>query len=245
MDLRRGKGSLAAFFLACAAAVAYPASADSSLSPPLTATQIIDQLQRHNQERNAALKTVRANRVYQVEYHGFSTVLTARMEVEYRYDATTGKSFRILQQSGSKMLCDKMLKRAIESEKEAAQDKSATALTNANYRFQLLGSESLNGRPAYVLEIEPATLNKFLIRGRIWIDAAEFALTKVEAEPAKNPSFWIAHTRIEQLCAPTSGFWLPERNRSETKVRVGGTAVFTIDYGSYQIESNAATAQLR
>jgi hypothetical protein len=96
-----------------------------------------------------------------------------------------------------------------------------------------------------VLEIEPATLNKFLIRGRIWIDAAEFALTKVEAEPAKSPSFWIAHTRIEQLCAPTSGFWLPERNRSETKVRVGGTAVFTIDYGSYQIESNAATAQLR
>jgi hypothetical protein len=38
----------------------------------------------------------------------------------------------------------------------------------------------------------------------------------------------------------TDGFWLPERNRSETKVRIGGTAVFTIDYGTYRTESAAA-----
>jgi hypothetical protein len=31
---------------------------------------------------------------------------------------------------------------------------------------------------------------------------------------------------------------LPEKNRSETKVRIGGTAVLTIDYGIYQIVSN-------
>ena len=61
---------------------------------------------------------------------------------------------------------------------------------------------------------------------------------KVEAEPAKSPSFWIARTQIKQSFARTGDFWLPERNRSETKVRIGGTAVFTIDYGTYQIESN-------
>ena len=42
-------------------------------------------------------------------------VIDARMEVEYHHDAATGKSFRIVTQSGSKMLCEKVLKRAVES----------------------------------------------------------------------------------------------------------------------------------
>jgi hypothetical protein len=161
------------------------------------------------------------------------------MEVEYQYDAASGKSFRIVKQSGSKILCDKVLKRAVESEKEASQDKGSTALTAANYRFNLSGSENLAGRPAYILDVEPLIASKFLYKGKIWVDAAEFALVKIEAEPAKSPSFWIARTLIHQTFAKTGDFWLPERNRSETKVRIGGTAVLIIDYGTYQIESNA------
>jgi hypothetical protein len=41
----------------------------------------------------------------------------------------------------------------------------------------------------------------------------------------------------------TEGFWLPGKTRSETKVRIGGTAVFTIDYGAYQVVA-AETARL-
>jgi hypothetical protein len=234
------KSILMALVFACAAGGACSTSVSQSPSAPLTASQIIDELQRHNQARNAKLQEATATRVYQVEYRGFTKVITARMEVEYSYSAATGKSFRIVKQSGSKMLCEKVLMRAVESEKEASQDKSLTAMTEANYRFRLLGSEGFDGRPAYELEVEPIAPSKFLIRGKIWIDATEFALMKVEAEPAKSPSFWIARTRIEQICAPAGDFWLPERNRSETKVRIGGTAVFTIDYGNYQIASNAA-----
>jgi hypothetical protein len=243
MIFRRRRNILVAFVFAVAVG-AYSASVSQSPSAPLTAAQIIDELQRHNLARNAALQKATATRVYQVEYRGFTKVINARLEVEYSYSAATGKSFRIVKQSGSKMLCEKVLKRAVESEKEASQDKSATALTAANYRFRLLGSESLDGRPAFMLEVEPIAPSKFLIRGKIWIDAMEFALMKVEAEPAQSPSFWIARTRIEQICARSDGFWLPQLNRSETKVRVGGTAVFTIDYGSYQIASNTASAQL-
>jgi hypothetical protein len=132
-----------------------------------------------------------------------------------------------------------VLKRAVESEMEAQKEKESTALTPANYRFHLAGSENLEGRLAYVLDVEPLTANKFLYKGKIWVDGVEFALVKIEAEPSKNPSFWITRTRIHETFAKTGDFWLPERNRSETKVRIGGTAVFMIDYGSYQVESNA------
>jgi hypothetical protein len=155
--------------------------------------------------------------------------------VEVTYDAATGKSFRIVKQSGSGTLCDKVLKRALESEKEAFQSKASTAMTEANYRFHLAGIETVTGRPAYVLEVEPLTESKFLIRGRVWVDAAEFAVVKMETEPAKSPSFWISRTLIHYASAKTEGFWFPQQVRCETKVRIGGTAVMKIDYGIYSV----------
>jgi hypothetical protein len=203
------------------------------VSPPtLSSSQIVAQMQRHNLARTQTLKHYAALRHYAAEYNGLGR-LGGKMDVQVTYDAATGKSFRIVSQSGSKLLCEKVLKRAVDSEREAQQDKGATALNEANYKFHLTGMESLNGRPAYVLDVEPLTASKFLYRGKVWIDAADFALAKVEATPAKNPSFWISRTQMVFTNAATGGFWLSERSRSETKVRVGGTALLTIDYGHY------------
>ncbi|MGD0939277.1 MAG: hypothetical protein ABR905_06145 [Terracidiphilus sp.] len=213
----------------------------STASPPaLTAVQIANQMQRHDQARSEKLKHLKSTRHYRVEYKGFPANLAAQMEVEYIYDAASGKSFHIVSQSGSKFLLERVLKRALDSEKEASRDKAATALTAANYKFHFIGMESLAGRWAYVLDVQPLMANKFLYRGKIWVDATEFALVKFEAEPAKSPSFWISRTLIHQSFSKTGDFWLPEQNRSETKVRIGGTAVFTIDYGSYRINADAS-----
>jgi hypothetical protein len=206
----------------------------------LTSAQVVDQMRQHNESRTDGLQHYSSVRHYQVEYRGFAKNIAAKMDVEVNFDAATGKSFHIVSQSGSKFLCDKVLRRAVESEKEAAQDKSSTALTPANYRFGLAGSESLAGRQAYILDVAPLTDNKFLYRGKIWVDGKDFAVVKVEAEPSKSPSFWISQTSIRYTNAKTDGFWLPEQNRSETKIRIGGTAVLTIDYGTYQIVSELA-----
>jgi hypothetical protein len=209
-------------------------------SETLTSVQIVEQMVRSNQGRTEGLKHYRTVRHYQVEYSGFSARIAARMDVEVNYDASSGKRFRVLSQSGSKALCEKVLKRAVDSEQEAAKDKEATALTQANYKFDLTGSETLGGRPTYILNVEPLVANKFLYRGKIWVDAVDFALVKMEVEPARNPSFWISRTRIRQTYAKTGSFWLPEQNRSESKVRIGGTAVLLIDYGTYQTEPSAS-----
>ena len=218
----------------------WPENADEIAPGTLTSAQIVEQMQRHNKAQTEGLKHYQSLRHYEVEHRGFPARVAARMDVEVNYDSSSGKRFRIVTESGSKALCEKVLKRAVDSEKEASQDKGSTALTPANYRFHLAGSESLAGRPAYVLEVEPLTTSKFLYRGKIWVDAADFALVKIEAEPAKSPSFWIARTLIRQSFRKTGNFWLPEQHRSETKVRIGGTAVLTIDYGTYLIESNAS-----
>lgn len=233
MNFQLGRGILLAVVFAFAVGLARAENAGAPAN--LSSDQIVQQMQQHNQAQTEALKQYKALRHYTVEYRGFAARVAAKMDVEISYDAAQGKSFRIVSQSGSGMLCDKVLKRAVESEKEASQDKRSTAMTNANYRFHLAGIESFAGRPAYILDVDPLTENKFLSRGKIWVDAADFAVVKMETEPAKSPSFWITRTLIHYTSSKTDGFWLPEQVRSETKVRIGGTAVLTINYGSYEI----------
>jgi len=240
MSFFRGKRwAVAILFLVMTSGIC-PENAQTTSAPALTAAQIAAEMQSRNQARNDKLKHLKSIRHYKVEYKGFSADLTAQMEVEYTYDAKSGKSFRIASESGSNFLIEKVLKRAVESEKEAAKDKTSTALSTANYKFRLVGNENLAGRPAYILDVEPKVPSKFLYKGKVWVDAAEFALVKFETEPAKSPSFWISRTLIHQTFAKTGDFWLPEKNRSETKVRIGGTAVLIIDYGTYQIGGNAS-----
>jgi hypothetical protein len=240
MFVFRHRGLFLAILFAFTSRGIWPQIADTASPPALTSEQIVEQMQRHNREQTEGLKHYQSVRHYQVEYRGFRTKAAAKMDVEINYDASSGKSFRIVTESGSKALCEKVLKRAVDSEREAQRDERSTALTAENYRFQLAGNESLSGRPAYILAVEPRTKSKFLYRGKIWVDAVDFALVKVEAEPAKNPSFWIGRTHIRESYAKRGSFWLPERNWSETKVRIGGTAVFIIDYGTYQIVPGAS-----
>ena len=229
----------AAVFL-CVAGAVHAEDGNAPSTAALNSAQIVQQMERNNQSRSDELKHYTAVRHYQVGYKGFGAKLGATMDVEVSYDAPAEKDFRIVSQSGSKILIDKVLKRLLETEKEAAGKLSASALTPANYSFTLEGNEAVDGRPAYILSVEPLTDNKLLYRGKIWVDAADFAVVKIAAEPARNPSVWIAKTKIDHTYAKTGGFWLPEENRTESKIRIGGTAVLTIDYGTYKIQTETS-----
>jgi hypothetical protein len=205
----------------------------------VTAGEIVQRLIEHNQQRKEALRGYTEVRRYTVAYHGIGS-LKASMTVEAVYDAPSTKHFVILSQSGSSLLVDHVLKRLLESEQEAARDPNEAELTPANYTFVLLGQETIAGDTSYVLHAEPKSNSKFLFRGKIYVDSADYAVTRIDAEPAKNPSFWIRKTEIHHLYAKTGQFWLPEQNHSETSVRLGGTADLTIDYGAYRIASEMA-----
>ena len=101
----------------------------TALSPPstvrkphlgagaLTSTQIVDEMLRHNQARADGLKHYQSVRHYEVELHGVFAKIGAKLVVEADYDAISGKTFRVVSQSGSRLLVDKVLKRLLESEK--------------------------------------------------------------------------------------------------------------------------------
>ena len=81
----------------------------------------------------------------------------------------------------------------------------------------------------------PKTRNKFLYRGKIWVDAKDFAVVRIEGEPGKNPSMWIKKTGIAHRYVKVDDFWLPAENHSESFIRLGGKATLSIEYQDYKI----------
>jgi outer membrane lipoprotein-sorting protein len=233
-DIRKGRFALLFGFTLLSTAF-WGQAAATIPSGNLSTGVIVQRMEDCNRERAQRLQNYTATRHYQVEYHGFPATVKASMDVDVVYDAPASKRFTIVSQSGSKLLVDRVLKRLLTSEQEAATNQSRSALTTDNYNFTLIGSEVEDGRRLYALVVEPKTDGKLLYRGKIWVDATDYAVVRVEAEPAQNPSFWIKKTEIHHLYAKTGDFWLPVSNRSVTKVRIGGTAVLTIDYGTYKI----------
>ena len=209
----------------------------------LSVGEIVQRLASAEKKRAEDLKGYTEERHYSVKYQGFPVNLSATMVVEATFDAPSSKRFRIVSQSGSRMLADHVLRKLLDAEREAAADPSQTAPTTANYSFTLIDQQVVDGRPCYVLRVEPKTNSRLLYRGTIWVDADDFAVTKIEGEPARNPSFWIRGTKIHHVNAKTGEFWLPEHNQSETDVRLGGRATLTIDYGAYKMDAGEPRPQ--
>jgi hypothetical protein len=205
--------------------------------PLFSTEEIVTKMVGRNLERARALGAYQGTRVYRLEYRGFPGSRSADMIVDVTYRSPGTKDFAIRSESGSRLIIDRIFKRMLQAEKEAIteENQSRVALNQDNYRFALAGYASMPTGPSYILSVEPRTDNKLLYRGRIWVDAEDFAVVRLEAAPAKNPSFWTKETKIEQVYAKVGNFWLPVSNRSSSDIRLGGHASFTIDYRDYQI----------
>src|SRR5664279_1724597 len=259
------------FFLLAATLVgAFGASVDSGSLPPsittapLSVDQVVNNLVRKDQERAQALRHYESTRVYRLAYRGFPGDRDAEMTVEATYDSPSTKSFKVVSQTGSKLIIGRVFKRLLDSEKEAAEPgmHARTLLNRDNYDFVLIGFESWGVNSSgvnssgvnspdqgsqYVLAVYPKTKSKYLYRGNVWVDATDFAVTRIDAEPAQNPSFWTKKSEIRHQYIKVQDFWLPRRNESVSYIRLGGRATLTIEYNNYRVTNprpsgNAAKA---
>jgi len=223
--------------LVSASVVAQNAPPSPIINSPLSVDQVVDNLVRKNQERAQALVHSDATRVYHLVYRGFPGDREAEMTVEATYDSPSSKEFKIVSKSGSKLVQDRVFKKLLDSEKEAAQPamSARTQLNHANYNFELVGYEPSQTGGQYVLQVSPKTRSTYVYRGKVWIDGTDFAVTRIEAEPAQNPSFWTKKSEIHHEYKKVDAFWLPSRNESISSIRLGGRATLTIEYKNYRV----------
>ena len=203
----------------------------------VSSTQFAEILEQRNTERAAALKSYQGRRIYSLDYVGFFGHHHAQMVVDMNYNAPDSKQFTVVSETGSKWVITHIFKRLLAAEQEALQkeNQQRSALNSNNYDFTILKFERSSECNCYVVGVKPKVASKFLYRGRIWVDAADFAVRHIEAEPAKNPSFWIKTTDIRHRYEKVGGFWLPAEDHTVSTLRLGGRALLTIEYQNYKV----------
>jgi outer membrane lipoprotein-sorting protein len=213
------------------------AMGDSVIQQPqsLTLEQIIHQMDLHDQAMTGSPAQYTCLRRYALENKRFHK--KAEISVRMTYTSPGHKKFEVLSEQGPSVIRQKVLKPMLEAEEESSRDdiRPRTRFVAANYDFKLLGRQVQQGRAAYLLEVTPKTRNKFLIRGKVWIDAKDFGVIRVEASPAQNPSLFIHNTRVIQQSTLFGDVWLPLFNHSNTDSFLFGHTEVTIDSWDYKI----------
>jgi hypothetical protein len=213
-------------------------AADSSAQVP-TAEEIVTRMGAHDLQRQTSTEGYAGMRRYVLENHHFDK--RSEIVVRVRADQDGTKHFDVVSEEGWKAANTHVLRKMVESEAETSRPdmRSKTKLNLENYDFEITGTELVSARPTYVLEVTPKRKDKYLIRGRIWIDAKDYALVRAEGSPAKNPSFWTKSTHFVQIYYKSGPFWFPRSTQSVTEARIFGTTDVSIEYFDYTPVINA------
>jgi hypothetical protein len=207
---------------------------------PDTPTAIIERMVQMNQTRTKALRGYHCLRRYFAENSSFG--LRAEVSAEEFYSFPGKKEFKIVSETGSTFIRHKVIEKLMEAEIDDTSDKHREEgeLTPENYVFRKVGNETIGGRPAYIFEVSPKTSNKYLMRGRVWIDAQDFAAARMEGSTAYNPSFWTRKTHFVRNYEKHGAFWLPSSLESDSQIMLAGKGLLRIEYSNYEIDSAAS-----
>jgi hypothetical protein len=145
------------------------------------------------------------------------------------------KHFELVSQNGWKGAYKYVVSKMLASEEEASHSeiKLKTRLSLDNYEFHMVRSALLDDRVAYVVDIHPRRNEERLIKGQVWIDAQDYAVARIEGEPARNPSFWIRSIHFVHTYGKSGPNWFPSSTESVTEVRIFGATTLRIRYFDY------------
>lgn len=214
---------------------------DSSQQLP-TAEDVVAKMMERDDERQAAFHGYTATRRYVLENPRHHKRAEMIVRVTCLEDGL--KQFETVSATGWGGARKHVFPRLLEGESEASRPglRERSRITPENYSFEMAGTDNVNERRAYVLVITPKTQDKYLMQGRIWVDVADYAIVRIEGEPAKNQSFWIKSVHFVHTYEKSGSFWLPVSNRSVTDVRIFGVTEVRIEYIDYATNANMLSA---
>jgi hypothetical protein len=199
------------------------------------ADDIVERILQQDALRKAQLNGYIATR----HYIAVNKQRRAEMLVEVACTNNNEKKFAILSEEGSSAIRKHVFYKMLQEETQASRHDTSgsTRITPANYGFQLLGKEVIDERPAYLLRVTPESHNKYLIDGRIWVDATDYSIVRSEGNPARSSSFWTRDVHFVHTYQKVGPFWLAASTHSVSEIRIFGEAELTIHNSNYTLNS--------
>ena len=114
------------------------------------------------------------------------------------------QDFEVVAEEGWNSANKRVLRKMLESETETSSPdmRTKTRITPDNYEFAMAGDAVVEGRPAYAIDVFPKRSDKYLFKGRIWVDAQDsrcYARKESRREtPPSGPGISISFNSIER-----------------------------------------------
>jgi len=169
----------------------------------------------------------------------------AELVASVHCDPDGSKHFEVVSESGWGSANKRVLRKMLESETETSSPaiRPMSRLTADNYDFSMVETELVEGRPTYVIDVVPRRRDKYLMEGRVWIDATDYALVRAEGKPARNPSLWTHSIHFVQQYQKKGAFWFPVSTDSITEARIFGATHVNITYSNYAPNTSASPSE--
>jgi hypothetical protein len=145
---------------------------------------------------------------------------------------------------GENMVKTEVIARYLTAEVQAAQEGANTdmAITPENYKFKYKGTETIDGRDAYVLHVTPKHKKVGLFKGEVWLDAQTGMPVRESGSFVKSPSIFLKKMQFVQIYEMQNGVSIPQRLESKVEVRFFGPVELNVNYLKFSKEDPDAVA---
>jgi hypothetical protein len=156
--------------------------------------------------------------------------MTASIDAWTSLDPQHGFTYAVEKSEGSSIIQTKVLIKALDAEKDAAQSatsRAQSALTPANYEF--LEVSPIGDRMVRI-DVRPRRKHVMLINGHLVVESDSADLVRVEGELSQRPSIWTRRVHVVREYDRIAGVHVPVSMKSEADVLIVGSSSFSMDY---------------
>jgi hypothetical protein len=166
----------------------------------------------------------------------------AEMTVKTTYQKDSGKSYEVLNESGSELILKQVLGRVLDSEKTLTQpaNRANAIITSANYTMHVRGREVVDGRDCIALSIAPRRSAQYLFRGDLWVDAQDYSIVQLAGVTAKSPTVLASPAQVSRHYTTVEGLPMATHATATSASWLLGQTTIDIEYTAYQMELHAA-----
>jgi hypothetical protein len=192
--------------------------------------------------REARLAGYTVAEYYTIRNSHFTRPAEARVEAKYRRGE--GTTFRVQSQSGPSLL-NRALDRLLQEESQMSRGRAReqAIITSANYEMKPIGRELVNGTMCAVLELTPRRKSPYLLKGRLWVNAADVKVVKVEGRPPTSASFFAGRPQIVRQYKQIDGFALAELSHAVSRSFLFGQSTVDIEYRDYHLVTSSRSTR--
>jgi hypothetical protein len=194
-------------------------------SSPSQATT--DTVSRFLESGRPPLKAYRARRHLEASSRGGK--MKAQLDAQTTLLPDGAFSFEVLNESGSSLLRQRILRAALLEERDNHSAKLAESdFTRENYDF--LVQESTRDSELVRIGLAPRRKSQLLIDGAAFVRRDDADLVRIQGVLAKRPSFWTRKVEITRHYARVDGVRVPIEVRLDADVLLVGDSAFDMTY---------------